>query len=209
MALDTYDNLKSEIASFLNRDDLTANIDTFIDLAETRHARDLRIREMEAVSTSITTVAGTQSYDLPTGYLELRYAMLQTSPYTMLQYMTPADFFRVYNEGEGTGMPVYYTIVGKKIYLGHTPDSANVLELGFFQRATALSSSNTANDILTNFPDLYLYGSLAETSPFLMQDERLGVWSSLYKEGVRTANESAQRGRVSAAPLQMSARRVV
>ena len=209
MALDTYDNLKSEIASFLNRDDLTANIDTFIDLAETRHARDLRIREMEAVSTSITTVAGTQSYDLPTGYLELRYAMLQTSPYTMLQYMTPADFFRVYNEGEGTGMPVYYTIVGKKIYLGHTPDDANVLELGFFQRATALSSSNTTNDILTNFPDLYLYGSLAETSPFLMQDERLAVWSSLYKEGVRTANESAQRGRVSAAPLQMSARRVV
>ena len=209
MALDTFNNLKNEIASFLNRDDLTANIDTFIDLAETRHARDLRIREMEAVSTSITTVAGTQSYDLPTGYLELRYAMLQTSPYTMLQYMTPADFFRVYNEGEGTGMPVYYTIVGKKIYLGHSPDSANVLELGFFQRATALSSSNTTNDILTNFPDLYLYGSLAETSPFLMQDERLQVWSSLYKEGVRTANESAQRGRVSAAPLQMSARRVV
>ena len=209
MALDTYDNLKSEIASFLNRDDLTANIDTFIDLAETRHARDLRIREMEAVSTSITTVAGTQSYDLPTGYLELRYAMLQTSPYTMLQYMTPADFFRVYNEGEGTGMPVYYTIVGKKIYLGHSPDSANVLELGFFQRATALSSSNTTNDILTKFPDVYLFGSLAETSPFLMQDERLAVWSSLYKEGVRTANESAQRGRVSAAPLQMSARRVV
>ena len=56
---------------------------------------------------------------------------------------------------------------------------------------------------------MYLYGSLAETSPFLMQDERLAVWSSLYKEGVRTANESAQRGRVSAAPLQISARRVV
>ena len=74
---------------------------------------------------------------------------------------------------------------------------------------TALSSSNTTNDILTNFPDLYLYGSLAETSPFLMQDERLQVWSALYKESVKTANDSAQRGRVSAAPLQMSARRVV
>ena len=42
MALDTYDNLKTEIASFLNRDDLTAQIDTFIDLAETRQARTLR-----------------------------------------------------------------------------------------------------------------------------------------------------------------------
>lgn len=209
MALDTYDNLKSEIASFLNRDDLTANIDTFIDLAESRHARDLRIREMETVDISITTVAGTQAYDLPTGYLELRYAMLRTSPYTMLQYMSPADFFRVYNDGQGNGAPIYYTIVGKQIYLGNTPDSANVLELGLFKRVTALSSSNTTNDILTNFPDLYLYGSLAETSPFLMQDERLQVWSALYKESVKTANDSAQRGRVSAAPLQMSARRVV
>jgi len=72
-----------------------------------------------------------------------------------------------------------------------------------------LSDSNTTNDVLTEFPDLYLYGSLAETSPFLMQDERLQVWSSLYKESVKTANESAQRGRVSAAPLQMSAKRVV
>ena len=209
MALDTYNELKLEIASFLNRDDLTSQLDTFIDLAETRHARDLRIREMEAVDTSITTVAGTQEYNLPDGYLELRYAMLQTSPYTTLQYMSPTDFFRVYNAGAGNGLPVYYTIIGKKINLGHVPDDANVLELGFFKRATALSTTNTTNDILTNFPDLYLYGALAETSPFLMQDERLAVWSSLYKEGVKTANESAQRGRVSSAPLQMSARRVV
>ena len=46
MALDTYSNLKTEIASYLNRDDLTTNIDTFIDLAESRHAKDLRLREM-------------------------------------------------------------------------------------------------------------------------------------------------------------------
>ena len=42
-----------------------------------------------------------------------------------------------------------------------------------------------------------------------MQDERLPVWAGLYKEGVNTANESAQRGRQSSAPLQMSAMRVV
>ena len=45
MALDTYTNLKTEIASYLNRDDLTSNIDTFIDLAESRHAKDLLLRE--------------------------------------------------------------------------------------------------------------------------------------------------------------------
>ena len=51
MALDTYANLKTEIANYLNRTDLTSYLDTFIDLAEARHARDLRVREMESVDT--------------------------------------------------------------------------------------------------------------------------------------------------------------
>ena len=42
-----------------------------------------------------------------------------------------------------------------------------------------------------------------------MNDERLKIWAALYKEGVKTANESAQRGRTSSAPLMMSARMVV
>ena len=209
MALDTYANLKTEIANYLNRTDLTSYLDTFIDLAESRMARDLRVREMESVDTSITTVAGTQSYDLPTGYLEMRYVTWQSNPYTFLAYMTPPDFFRVYNAGEGSGIPSYYTIVGSKIYLGKQPDAANVLELGFFKRPTALSSSNTTNDILTYFPDLYLYASLAESEPFLMNDERLPVWAGLYKEGVNSANNSASQGRTSGSPLNMSARMVV
>ena len=209
MALDTYANLKTEIGNYLNRTDLTEYLDTFIDLAESRHARDLRIREMEAVDTSITTVSGTQAYDLPTGYLEARFVNYQSDPYTFLNYMAPADFFRVYNAAEDSGTPTYYTIIGKKIYLGAKPDAAQTLEIGYFKRLTGLSDSNTSNDILTYFPELYLYGALAESSPFLMQDERLPVWAGLYKEGVNTANESAQRGRQSSAPLQMSAMRVV
>jgi len=209
MALTSYTTLKNEIESYLNRTDLTANLDTFIDLAESRMARDLRIREMETIDTSITTVSGTQSYDLPTGYLEMRYVALQTSPYTFLTYMTPPDFMRLYNQGEGSGTPSKYTIVGSQILLGMQPDAAKVLELGFFKRPTGLSSSNADNLVLINFPDLYLYSSLAESEPFLMNDERLQVWAALYKEGVKTANESAQRGRTSSAPLMMSAKMVV
>jgi len=209
MALDTYANLKTEIANYLNRDDLTSYLDTFIDLAESRMSRDLRLREMEEIDTSTTTVSGTQSYDLPTGYLEMRYVALQTSPYRFLRYVTPPDFMRLYNLGVGSGASTHYTIIKNKIHLGKAPDSADVIQFGFFKRPTALSSSNTTNDILTYFPDLYLYSALAESEPFLMNDERLQVWASLYKEGVKTANESAQRGRTSSAPLQMSSYMVV
>ena len=156
MALDTYVNLKTEIANYLNRDDLTSYLDTFIDLAESRMARDLRLREMETIDTSITTVSGTQAYNLPTGYLEMRYVALQTSPYRFLRYVTPPDFMRLYNAGEGSGTPSKYTIVGSQILLGMQPDAAKVLELGFFKRPTGLSSSNADNLVLTNFPDLYL-----------------------------------------------------
>ena len=154
MALDTYANLKTELANYLNRTDLTEYLDTFIDLAESRHARDLRIREMEAVDTSTTTVSGTQAYDLPTGYLEARYVNYQSDPYTFLNYMAPADFMRVYNAGQDSGTPTYYTIIGKKIYLGAQPDAAQTLEIGYFKRLTGLSDSNTSNDILTYFADL-------------------------------------------------------
>ena len=85
MALDTYTNLKTEIASYLNRDDLTANIDTFIDLAESRHSKDLRLREM-AVNTTTDTVAGTKYITLPTGFLEfISVQNTSANPQTELQ----------------------------------------------------------------------------------------------------------------------------
>ena len=62
----------------------------------------------------------------------MRYVALQTSPYTFLTYMTPPDFMRLYNAGEGSGTPSKYTIVGSQILLGMQPDAAKVLELGFF-----------------------------------------------------------------------------
>ena len=42
-----YATLKSNIAAFLARDDLTAQIPTFIDLAEARMSRELETRSQE------------------------------------------------------------------------------------------------------------------------------------------------------------------
>tara|TARA_R100001510_G_scaffold686_1_gene510 strand:- start:874 stop:1080 length:207 start_codon:yes stop_codon:yes gene_type:complete len=68
MAFDTFSNLKTAIANYLNRDDLTAFIGDFITLTESRLNRELRVREMISSDTSTTTVSGTQSYSLPTGF---------------------------------------------------------------------------------------------------------------------------------------------
>ena len=48
MAIDTYATLKTGVANFLSRSDLTSRIPEFISLAEDRVAQDLRVRAMEA-----------------------------------------------------------------------------------------------------------------------------------------------------------------
>ena len=206
MALDTFANLKTSIANYLNRDDLTSYIPDFISLAEARHGRDLRLRIMESVATA-TATSGTNYLALPTNFLEFRYVALNTTPKIVLRYMSPFELTRNYG-GTTSGEPVYMTLIGERLYFGPTPDSNYSIEWAYYAKPTALSDSNTSNAILTNHPDLYLYASLLESAPFLMQDARLGTWAELYREAVRVANASDEVGRHSSGPLQMTAKSV-
>ena len=209
MALTTFALLKTTIANYLNRTDLTSYLGDFITLTESRLNRELRVREMVNTDTTTTTVAGTQSYSLPSGFLEASAVIYQSDPYRTLRFMANGDFYRQYNVTQTSGLPTFFTIVGEKILLGVAPDSAKTLQIDFYKTLTPLSESNTTNTILTNYPELYLYGALAESSPFLMQDERLNTWASLYKEALKNANLSSQKGSITSSPMQMSATGIV
>ena len=209
MALTTYALLKTTIANYLNRTDLTSYLGDFITLTESRLNRELRVREMVNTDTSTTTVSGTQSYSLPSGFLEASAVIYQSNPYRTLRFMANGDFYRQYNVTQTSGLPTFFTIVGEKILLGVAPDSAKTLQIDFYKTLTPLSESNTTNSILTNYPELYLYGALAESSPFLMQDERLNTWAGLYKEALANANLSSQKGSITSSPMQMSATGII
>ena len=204
MALDTYSNLKTTIANYLNRSDLTANLGDFIILTEARLNRELRVREMVNTDTSITTSSGTQSYSLPSGYLEATTVIYQSDPFCTLRFISNTDFYNKYNTSQSKGKPTFFTIVGDKILLGVTPDSSTTLQINYYKTLMTLSDSNATNTILTNYPELYLYGSLAEAAPFIMQDERINTWGNLYKEALKNANETSSRGSTTSSPLQMS-----
>lgn len=209
MALTTYALLKTTIANYLNRTDLTSYLGDFITLTESRMNRELRVREMVNTDTTTTTVSGTQSYSLPSGFLEASAVIYQSNPYRTLRFMANGDFYRQYNVTQTSGLPTFFTIVGENILLGVAPDSAQTLQIDFYKTLTALSESNTTNTILTNYPELYLYGALAESSPFLMQDERLDTWARLYKEALKNANLSSEKGSITSSPMQMSATGII
>jgi hypothetical protein len=87
MALSTYTELKTAIADWLDRGDLTANIPDFITLAEARVNRELRIRPQEVRST-MTTTAGNRYHALPGGYLSMRNIQINNDPTVPLEFIS-------------------------------------------------------------------------------------------------------------------------
>ena len=190
MAISNYSELKAAIADWLNRSDLTDSIPDFIVLAETRHKRDFKIRRMETRVTA-NTVADSEFYSLPDNYVAMRNIQLNTDPKTPLEYLTPEQMDRIH-AGSSKGKPKAYSIIGNNIQLRPIPDSAYQIEILYFKHFTALSDSNTTNDMLTFHPDVYLYGSLVEAEPYLQNDKRIQVWSAYYdrtKNDIISSNE--------------------
>jgi hypothetical protein len=189
MAISTYAELKAEIADHLDRDDLTSKIDTFIDLAEARHKRDIRIREM-IVRQSITIDGRYEA--IPSGVLEIIQLRLLTSPITSLKYVSPEQMSEW--RREESGKPELFTMHAE-LEFNKDPDAAYSGEIFFHKALTPLSDSNTSNALLVRAPDAYLYGSLLATAPYLLDDARIEVWAALYKSAVDGLQQARRQER--------------
>lgn len=201
MAINSFTTLKSAIANWLDRDDLSDQLPDFISLNEALFNRVLRIRPMETIVTE-ATVGGTKSYDLPTGYVQMREIHLDTSPVTSLQYISPEMLYRVW-AGSSSGKPDSYSIIGDKIYFGPTPDSAYNYTMTYYKTFDALSDSNTTNWVILNAPDVYLYGALLQAEPFLQNDQRIPVWERGLRQALSDLQSQDDKDRHSGSQLRV------
>ena len=183
MALATYNDLKTSIANFLARDDLTSNIDDFIDLTEARLSRELYTRfDHDRVTAS--TTAGDQYISLPTDLRKIETIRLNTSPRRVLRYYTPNSLDSNFTTSSN-GTPQGYSIIGSEIKLAPTPDSVLTLEMIYSKTIEALSDSNTSNTILTRHPDVYLYGALHHASVFLLDEVKARQYDELFTRAIQ------------------------
>ena len=185
MAIGTYAELQTAVANWLDRDDLTLRIPEFITLAEAKMNRNLRISLMENVSTAITMVTGTRDYDLPTGFTGMKEFHLTTSPIVALSYITPEMMNRMW-AGSNKGKPQAFTLFSdagtRKVKIGPAPDSDYTTSILYLKKIDNLSITNTTEVMLTENPDIYLYGALLEAEPFLMNDARVQLWGSMLQQ---------------------------
>jgi hypothetical protein len=202
MSLSNYSDLKTTVANYLGRSDLTAQIPTFITLAEIRLARQLRLRQMLKVVSS-TTTSGDGTVGLPSDFLSVRDFYVDLNPRQPLTYLSPSAFTRDARAHE-SGKPLFYTQRGLEFELAPKPDSTYTVVLLYYSKPAVLSDSNSSNVFMANCPDALLYGALLEAEPYLMNDARLATWTQLYSSAITSLSESDNSSEYAGVPLSMS-----
>ena len=211
MAITNYTDLQTTIADFLNRDDLTTVIPTFIQLAETQFNRDIRHWQMET-RTAGTQNAGVEYMAVPADWIEtirMHVTDLATSassnPITMISRDQMADIRYKNNDAAGKN-PFAYTHADGQFQLYPTPPQNVDIELLYYAKIPSLSAGNPTNWLITNAPDVYLYGALLHSSPYLAEDARVAVWGQLYSAAVQNLNADSEKARYSGSGMKLKVR---
>lgn len=193
MSITSYSELKTAIADFLNRDDLTSAVPTFITLAESSIQRRIRHWRQEKRST-ITLDA--QYEALPADFLEAIRFYVTSNGTNPLEPISQADMLdRKQLAQDTSGRPRFYAMTAGQFELYPVPDGSYDAEIYYYSRIPALSDVAPTNWLLEYFPDVLLYGALVHSAPYLKEDARIQIWSALYQEAVDSINVSSQQAK--------------
>jgi hypothetical protein len=164
-----YGQLKSNIAAWLHREDLSTVIPTFVALAEADIRRTVRVRAMETRDTGTTTGTITLGDD----FIQVRQFIIGDIP---LLYSPPQEW-HTYNDNSGK---YRYTIIGDTLY-----SAAGSYQLDYWAAFDALSADGDTNWLLTNAPDVYLFAALKQAAIYTRDDAMAQQMAGEYMASVR------------------------
>lgn len=198
----TYSELKSNIATYLHRSDLTSVIPAFIQLAEGALFREISPPETEIVVTGATV----------SGYavLPADFGTLQKLTITANGMTRNVEFIALANVGTETdAAPGYYTFEAGKLRIYGT-STGQAYTLHYMPQMQPLSDSNTSNWLLANAPDLYLYSSCLEGAKYIRDDQEGVKLQTLVTAAIDSVRRMAERkGIPSGGPLKIKVRNAV
>lgn len=200
MALNNYANLKTAIIEWSKRDDALSLVDDFIDLAESEmYANDvepLQIREMEARATASASTSD-RFLELPSGFQSMRRLKLNLSGKDWDVRAVAPDQMIICPD---TGIPRHFAVTSQ-IEFDRVPDDTYTVDMQYYKSLDALSSSNATNDILTNYPQIYLHGCLWALRTWSLEEEKAEYHYSKFIRAIKGANKKSNKGRYGPAPF--------
>lgn len=157
----------------------------------------LRIRAMQS-SGSLTPATGgtvTISSQVSANWLEF-IELVPTFNYARsLDYMEPWAFRKRVDALSSSAAPqLIYTVEGDTLYLA--PTNTGTITASWYQKFSALSSDSSTDWIITNAPQVYLYGCIAQGCLYT-QDDRFAQYRAMFAGAIKALNDTDQQQRAS------------
>ena len=180
----TYDSLLVDMRRYLERGFTQASdqivfdqLPRLITLAERRIARELKIEGfIRAITTPLSIVVST--YLKPDRWRDTISMTVNGTPIQTRSY----EYLRNYWPDEAqTASPQFYADYDYANWLiAPTPNAASTLEILYYEQPALLGDTLQSNWLTEYAPELILYASLLEATPFLKNDDRVQLWQGLY-----------------------------
>jgi len=195
----TYDSLRQDVRRYLERGTSLAadpavfeQLPRLITLAERRIATELKIQGFINAVTTTTTVGesvvakpdrwrDTVSINIGTGLSNNTRKTVYARSYEYVRSYWP--------DSAETGEPLFYAEYDFNHWLlAPTPDAEYPVEILYYELPQLLDESVQTNWITENAPQLLLYATLLEATPFLKNDERIQTWQAMYDRAAAMIN---------------------
>jgi hypothetical protein len=202
-----YTSLQAAAIEYLARSQdaaLIARVPTFIQLAEAKFNRQLFVRQMEQRSTALVDTASSEPefISLPGDFQSMRRVRLSSvtgKPCLEFKSGTQIDEYR-FGISDVAGQPRYFTVFGDEIEIAPTPDAAYTIEM-VYRKSIPPLAVNDPNWLLALAPDLYLYGALLESAPYLKEDGRIQTWGLGFAAALGDLNALGLTSTFNAGPM--------
>ena len=185
MAINSYAELKTSIAAYLQRSDLTAVIPDFIALAESDINGDIADLQVAQSHLSVTTTANNPLVSTTSMYA-LRDAWCNGDP---LHIGLPSSMTTT---STAKGAPEAIAISGASaIRVYPIPDATYTIDL---LHIPLLSIASQINWVFTQSPNAYLYGSLLHASAYIEDVAKLVAWQAGYDAAISRLRSANKQG---------------
>lgn len=179
MAATSFSSIKTTVADWLDRDDMSATagpLDFMIGFAEDKIYREMRLRFME---TSTSPVIASGVVAIPSLHLETKQINVENGGLSHRLDPRASDWiYAAYPTRSASGLPQFFAQEGDNYIFGPYPDSTYTVNIQYYAKPDRLSTSNETNWLTTNAADLLMFETLLQSIGYLGADERVPYWQA-------------------------------
>lgn len=210
MQFSNYTDFRTWVLKMIDGDDANTGslaqdtLDLLIAMGESRvYQGTAQIGGLRASSmqTALTGAVAANAVPLPTDCLSLEIVWFD--PEKPLEAVSESDLRDRSRWNRGGDVRQYAQSGDTLIF---APEAVNGAEIGgrYYQRPDDIADGLHAT--FNRYPEVYLFGALAESAPFLGDDSRLPMWEMLFGKWLMRANETERNRAYSGSRLVQKAR---